>query len=158
AADAGDRDGSAIEILTVLSLAQDAGGDRAAASATLAGALTRAEPEGYVRVFADELPALEPLVRATRVPGSGRDLAGVVLAGGGSPAERVDASSRGLVDPLSDRELDVLRLLRGELSGPEIARELHVSLNTLRTHTKNIYTKLRVNNRREAVRRAAELA
>jgi LuxR family transcriptional regulator, maltose regulon positive regulatory protein len=63
----------------------------------------------------------------------------------------------GLVDPLSERELDVLRLLRTDLSGPDIARELMVSLNTMRTHTKSIYMKLGVNNRREAVTRAAEL-
>ena len=62
-----------------------------------------------------------------------------------------------LVDPLSDRELDVLWLLRSDLGGPDIARELMVSLNTMRTHTKSIYTKLGVNNRREAVRRADEL-
>jgi LuxR family maltose regulon positive regulatory protein len=58
---------------------------------------------------------------------------------------------------LSDRELDVLRLLGTDLDGPDIARELSVSLNTMRTHTKNIYTKLGVNNRRAAVRRAEEL-
>ena len=63
----------------------------------------------------------------------------------------------GLVDELSSRELDVLRLLRSDLGGPEIARQLHVSLNTLRTHTKNIYAKLGATNRREAIRRAAEL-
>jgi LuxR family maltose regulon positive regulatory protein len=62
-----------------------------------------------------------------------------------------------LVEPLSERELDVLRLLGTELSGPEIAQELNVSLNTLRTHTQNIYTKLGVNNRRAAIRRAEEL-
>jgi LuxR family maltose regulon positive regulatory protein len=62
-----------------------------------------------------------------------------------------------LVDELSSRELDVLRLLRTELSGPDIARELTVSLNTVRTHTKNIYMKLGVSSRRAAVRRAAEL-
>ena len=65
--------------------------------------------------------------------------------------------SQGLIDPLSERELDVLRLLGTELDGPDIARELIVSLNTVRTHTKNIYTKLGVTNRRAAVRRAAEL-
>jgi LuxR family maltose regulon positive regulatory protein len=62
-----------------------------------------------------------------------------------------------LIEPLSDRELDVLRLLRTDLGGPDIARELIVSLNTMRTHTKNIYAKLGVNNRRAAVRRAEEL-
>ena len=64
---------------------------------------------------------------------------------------------QGLIEPLSERELDVLRLLGTDLDGPDIARELVVSLNTVRTHTKNIYAKLGVNNRRAAVRRAAEL-
>ena len=65
--------------------------------------------------------------------------------------------SQALIEPLSERELEVLRLLGTELGGPDIARELTVSLNTVRTHTKNIYAKLGVNNRRAAVRRAAEL-
>lgn len=63
----------------------------------------------------------------------------------------------GMVEPLSDRELDVLRLLATDLGGPDIARELVLSLNTVRTHTRNIYAKLGVNNRRAAVRRATEL-
>jgi LuxR family maltose regulon positive regulatory protein len=62
-----------------------------------------------------------------------------------------------LIDPLSERELDVLRLLGTDLDGPDIARQLVVSLNTVRTHTKNIYAKLGVNNRLAAVRRAGEL-
>ncbi len=62
-----------------------------------------------------------------------------------------------MAEPLSERELDVLKLLATELDGPEMARELVVSLNTLRTHTKSIYSKLGVNNRRAAVRRAEEL-
>ena len=62
-----------------------------------------------------------------------------------------------LIEPLSKRELKVLKLLRTELSGPEIARELVVSLSTMRTHTRNIYSKLGVHNRRAAVRRAEEL-
>ena len=62
-----------------------------------------------------------------------------------------------MIDPLSERELEVLRLLRSELSGPEIAQRLIVSLNTLRSHTKSIYIKLGVNNRRAAIRRAEEL-
>jgi LuxR family maltose regulon positive regulatory protein len=67
------------------------------------------------------------------------------------------AGGQRLVEPLSERELDVLRLLSSDLDGPDIARELTVSLNTLRTHTKHIYAKLGVNNRRAAVRQAAEL-
>jgi LuxR family transcriptional regulator, maltose regulon positive regulatory protein len=62
-----------------------------------------------------------------------------------------------MMEPLSERELEVLKLLRSDLSGPEIAQQLIVSLNTLRTHTKNIFNKLGVNNRRTAVRRAEEL-
>ncbi|OUC08878.1 hypothetical protein RY27_06355 [Litorilinea aerophila] len=62
-----------------------------------------------------------------------------------------------LLDPLSDREFDVLKLLVTEMNGPEIARELVVSLNTLRTHTKNIYGKLGVNSRRAAINRAQDL-
>ena len=61
-----------------------------------------------------------------------------------------------LADPLSERELQVLRLLASELSGPQIARELFVSDNTLRTHTKHIFTKLGVTSRRAAVLRAQE--
>ena len=72
-------------------------------------------------------------------------------------AEDSAPANQALIEPLSERELDVLRLLGTDLDGPDIARELVVSLNTVRTHTKNIYAKLGVNNRRAAVRRAAEL-
>ena len=64
---------------------------------------------------------------------------------------------QGFIERLSEREADVLRLLGSDLDGPDIARKLVVSQNTVRTHTKNIYAKLGVNNRRAAVRRAQEL-
>ena len=64
--------------------------------------------------------------------------------------------SEPLADPLSHREIEVLRLLDSELSGPQIAEQLYVSLNTLRTHTKRIFTKLDVNSRAAAVRTAHE--
>jgi ATP/maltotriose-dependent transcriptional regulator MalT len=81
-----------------------------------------------------------------------------LLAGAVSGERPRTAASRGpLIEPLSEREVDVLRLLQSDLDGPEIARELTVSLNTLRSHTKSIYSKLGVNSRRAAVRRAAEL-
>ena len=70
-----------------------------------------------------------------------------------APAEQASVE----VEPLSERELDVLRLLATDLDGPEIARHLVVSLSTVRTHTQNIFNKLGVNNRRAAVRRAEEL-
>ena len=74
-----------------------------------------------------------------------------------NPGEQAARRSQGLVEPLSERELDVLRLLATDLDGPDIARQLFVSLNTMRTHTKSIYAKLGVNSRRAAVRRAEEL-
>jgi ATP/maltotriose-dependent transcriptional regulator MalT len=83
------------------------------------------------------------------VPDSGTEHGGDVTAG--------EHTCQGLIEPLSERELDVLRLLDSELGGPEIARKLHVSLSTVRTHTQHIYAKLGVNNRRAAVRRAHQL-
>jgi LuxR family maltose regulon positive regulatory protein len=67
------------------------------------------------------------------------------------------AVAQPLIEPLSERELEVLRLLESDLGGPDTARELVVSLSTVRTHTQNIYAKLGVNSRRAAIRRAAEL-
>jgi LuxR family maltose regulon positive regulatory protein len=84
------------------------------------------------------------------------DFAGQLLTAVGE-GTKVASHGQGLVEPLSDREQDVLRLLATDLSGPEIAGELVVSLNTVRTHTQRIYTKLGVGNRRLAVRRAREL-
>jgi LuxR family maltose regulon positive regulatory protein len=75
---------------------------------------------------------------------------------GGSPLP-VSPASQPLIEPLSQRELAVLRLFRTALSGPEIANELVIALSTVRTHTKRIYSKLAVTNRRAAVRRAEEL-
>jgi LuxR family maltose regulon positive regulatory protein len=156
AAEQGGRTGSIIEILVVLALAQQRRGDAAAATAAIEDALGRAAVGGHVRVFVEAGPSVAELVRAASVEGAAGPHAQRVLAAFGA-APTPPAAGTGLVDELSPRELDVLRLLRSDLSGPDIARELLVSLNTLRTHTKNIYAKLGVNNRREAVRRAAEL-
>ena len=70
------------------------------------------------------------------------------------PASPFESSSQPLIEPLSQRELEVLRLFKTELSGPEIAHELVIALSTVRTHTKSIYSKLNVNSRRAAVKRA----
>jgi LuxR family maltose regulon positive regulatory protein len=155
-AEEGGRTGRVIEILVLQALAHQALADIPAALGSLDRAVTLAEPEGYVRVFADEGPAMAALLRAVAKQGIRRDhvrrlLAAVSGPGHSSPTEQA------LIEPLSERELDVLRLLGTELDGPAIARELMVSLNTMRTHTKNIYAKLAVTNRRAAVRRAAEL-
>jgi len=157
AAEAGGRTGSVLEILVLLALAHQARGDLPAALASLSRALTLAEPEGYVRLFVDEGPPLATLLEAAAKRGGAPRYARQLQAAFGAVEERAPTPG-GLVEPLSERERDVLRLLRSELDGPEIARELVVSLNTLRTHTKNIYAKLGVSSRRAAVRRAEELA
>lgn len=156
AAQEGERTGSVIEILILQALAHHMQGDTPAALVPLEHALTLAEPEGYVRIFVDEGRPMAALLEAAVKQGIGvnyvrRLLTAFGKAEGRTPAKQV------VSEPLSERERDVLRLLGTDLSGPDIARELIVSLNTLRTHTKNIYDKLEVNNRRAAVRRAKEL-
>jgi LuxR family transcriptional regulator, maltose regulon positive regulatory protein len=94
------------------------------------------------------------LLKAAAKQGIAPNIVRRLLAAGTADRTPTD---QGLIEPLSARELDVLRLLGSDLDGPDIARELVVSLNTVRTHTKNIYAKLGVNNRRAAVRRAEEL-
>jgi len=118
--------------------------------------MTLAEPEGYVRIFIDEGPPIASLLKAAAKQGIARNYVRRLL-GAVSESEHDSPVKQVLIEPLSERELDVLRLLGSELDGPAIARELMVSLNTMRTHTKNIYAKLAVTNRRAAVRRAAEL-
>jgi LuxR family maltose regulon positive regulatory protein len=156
AAEEGQRTGSVIEILVLQALAHQARDDIPAALASLRRAVTLAEPEGYVRIFADEGPPIASLLRAAAKQGIARDYVRRLLAAV-NKAEDSTPASQGMIEPLSERELDVLRLLGTDLGGRDIARELVVSLNTVRTHTRNIYAKLGVNNRRAAVRRAREL-
>jgi LuxR family maltose regulon positive regulatory protein len=142
-------------VLVVQALAEQARGDLPAALAALRRALSLAEPQGHVRIFADEGPPMAVLLRAAAAgtaTGYARRILAALAPGADSGPVPV-----GLVDPLSARELDVLRLLGSDLDGPDIARELFVSVNTVRTHTKNIYAKLGVTNRRAAVRRGEEL-
>ena len=156
AAEEGARTGSVLEILVLQALARQARGDIPAALAALQRALTLAEPEGYVRIFVEEGPPMASLLRAAAKQGIAPSYVRRLLAAV-SNTEDSTPVSQALIEPLSERELDVLRLLGTDLGGPDIARELVVSLNTVRTHTKNIYAKLAVTNRRAAVRRAAEL-
>ncbi len=161
----GGRLGTVIELEVLRTVALQSAGDRTAALAALERAVHVAEPEGWVRVFVDSAADLRgPLLDlAQQQPRSGY-LQELVAATSGASRVPVDAGAPArqrareeLLEPLSDRELDVLRLLRSDLDGPAIARELVVSLNTVRTHTKHIYTKLGVNNRRAAVSRAHQL-
>ena len=160
AAEAGGRMGSVIEILALQALAHQGRGDIRAALAPLERALTLAEPEGYVRLFVDEGQPMVELLTRLKATGGRRQAYIRRLQAAFGKSQAVHPSSfipQPLVEPLSERERDVLRLLRTDLDGPDIARMLMVSLSTVRTHTKNIYGKLGVNNRRAAVRRAEEL-
>lgn len=156
AAERGGRGASVIEVLVLQALAHEAGRDAPAALAALHRAVTLAQPEGYIRLFADEGTPMAALLKAlSKHPDAPthvrRLLAPTTTTGSHAP------TTQELVDPLSERELDVLRLLGGDLGGPDIARQLSVSLNTLRTHTKNIYAKLGVTSRRAAVSQARAL-
>ncbi|TDN91534.1 serine/threonine-protein kinase [Microbacterium sp. BK668] len=167
AAEAGGRVGSVIEILALHALADRARGDIDGAVTALERALTLAEPEGYARLFVDEGAPMATLLDAVaardRVHAYARRLRtrfdAPIARSGRGPVLADPAGSRAtdLAEPLSEREREVLRLLATEMSGPEIARLLVVSLNTVRTHTKRIYTKLGVSNRRAAVLRAQQL-
>jgi LuxR family maltose regulon positive regulatory protein len=163
AAEAGGRQGHAVELLVLQALARAAQGDISGALAPLARGLALAEPEALVRVFVDDGPPMAALLHEAaqrRIAPNyvGRLLAALGQAEGPTRVTRPsDARRKFAIEPLSGRELEVLRLLQTELSGPEIARRLMVSSNTLYTHTKRIYGKLGVNSRREAVRRAEEI-
>jgi LuxR family maltose regulon positive regulatory protein len=156
AAEGGGRTGSVIEILVVQALARRAGNDAPGALASLERAVTLAEPEGYVRVFADEGPAMAALLRTATQRRNSSGYLRQLLAATLTPASRAPVAQP-LIEPLSERELEVLRLLQSDLDGPDMARDLTVSLATVRTHTRNVYAKLGVNSRRAAVSRAAEL-
>ena len=156
AAAEGSRTGSVIRILVLLAVTHDVHGDSAKAIARLNRALVLAEPEGYVRIFVDEGPHMASLLKVAVDQGMAsryvqRLLNACAATAGARPAKQA------LTEPLSDRELDVLRLLATDLTGPEVASQLFVSLHTVRSHTKSIYAKLGVNGRRAAVSRAYEL-
>jgi LuxR family maltose regulon positive regulatory protein len=156
AAVAGERTGSVLEILVLQALAHQMQGDIPAALVPLSRALRLAEPEGYVRTFVDEGRPMAVLLRAAAKEGIALSYVPRLLAASGK-TEDTTPVKQVVSELLSEREHEVLRLLGTYLSGPDIARELMVSLNTLRTHTKNIYDKLEVNTRQAAVRRAKEL-
>jgi LuxR family maltose regulon positive regulatory protein len=156
AAKEGGRRRRLITINLQQALVQRASGHREQALALAENALRLAVPEGYRRAVLDEGPAIADLLPRLRHIAS--DFVDHVLdeasaAGLGSVAPREQA----LIEPLSERELQVLRLLAAGLTSTEVARELYIAVGTARTHIKNIYGKLGVHSRVEAVTRAQEL-
>jgi LuxR family maltose regulon positive regulatory protein len=152
-----DWRGKIIEISVLQALALESQGQTDWALAALHRALSTAAPEGYVRTFVDEGKPLESLLSLAANRGVMTDYASKVLAAFKPLGAGGQASDHPLLEPLSRRELEVLRLLATDLSGPEIARELTIALTTLRFHTRNIYGKLDVSSRRGAVQRARDL-
>ncbi|MEM7343422.1 MAG: LuxR C-terminal-related transcriptional regulator [Chloroflexota bacterium] len=165
AAESEKRIGSQIEILILQAVAYEAREKIPAALASLTRALTLAEPEGHIHIFVNEGEVIAQLLREATHRHILPTYIDKLLAAfdNRDPHPPVDKSENlapstfPLTETLSQRELEVLRLFKTELSGPEIARELTIALSTVRTHTKNIYSKLNVNNRRAAVKRASEL-
>ncbi len=165
AAEEGGRIGSLVEILVLQALAHQMHEDIPAALPSLERALKLAEPEGYMRIFLAEGSSMAELIHEIAKRGFLPNYTAKLLSaceaerkeiGEGTLPSAAPASSS-LIEPLSQRELDILRLFKTELSGPEIAQELVIALSTVRTHTKSIYSKLNVNSRRGAVKRAIEL-
>jgi len=167
-----------LKVMVLQAVALHAHGEKDKAVQLLGEALALAEPGGFIRLFVDEGPPMAQLLLEAASREIMPDYTDKLLAAfeaeqpssageshppnwqSQSPLAVLPEGHRDgepLTEPLSQRELEVLRMFKTELSGPEIARELVIALSTVRTHTKSIYSKLNVNNRRAAVKRAAEL-
>jgi LuxR family transcriptional regulator, maltose regulon positive regulatory protein len=152
-----DNPGWEIQALLLKASAEDALGDIGASSRALERALELAEPDGLLLPFLLH-PTRDLLERHSRLRSTHASLISEILnllAGHAPRARRSDAQPP--QEPLSDSELRVLRYLPTNLRGPEIAAELFVSQNTIRTHLRNAYAKLGVHRRADAVKRAREL-
>ena len=151
-----NRRGRMIKLLTLQAIVFQAGGRQAEAIESFERAISLASPEGYVRTVIDCGQPVKKLLKMAlqREYSYAQELWSAL----DSPSESESPHpTAGLVEPLSEREMQVLCLLATELSGPEIAQELVIALSTLRSHTQQIYRKLGVNNRRSALRVADEL-
>lgn len=159
------REGRVLEVQMLQALADQATGKEKQAVVEITDVLARAEPEGYVRLFVDEgAPMAKLLYRAAAgLTGTVGDYAKRLLAvyfqeEAGQPMLRVKQSQiEGMIKPLSKRELEVLRLVATGKTNQEIAVELVIAFGTVKRHMINIYTKLDVKNRTEAVAKAREL-
>jgi ATP/maltotriose-dependent transcriptional regulator MalT len=149
--------------LALESLVHEATGEKDRALVPLKNAVIHAAQGGFVRIFVDEGPPIARLLYEAVTRGIVPDYARRLLAAfpvaepeRADPAE-TQALNSGLVEPLSERELEVLELIAKGLTNPEIASRLFLTLNTVKTHARNIYGKLGVHNRTQAVARSQEL-
>jgi LuxR family maltose regulon positive regulatory protein len=157
-AERGHRVGSMIEILVVQALAFAAQADLRRALEPLSRAMQLAEPEGYVRTFYDDADTMRTLLRHRVTGGSSTAYAQRLLSGlDAAPASPVRTTANALAEPLTPRETEILRLIAAGLRNEEIADHLFIGLSTVKRHIANLYGKLQVTHRTEAVARANEL-
>jgi len=164
-AEAAGRMGVVIEALALRALAQQATGEGDSALEALGHALEMAEPEGYVRVFVDAGQPMAELLQDALARGLAVDYAKKLLDAFQPPGPRQPhpdftrppAQQAALIEPLTDREIEVLQCLAEGLSNAEIAQRLFISLPTVKSHTRNIYGKLDVHDRKAAVAQARAL-
>jgi LuxR family maltose regulon positive regulatory protein len=151
------RTEAAIKILVLQTMALQAQGDVDQAISALEHLLSLAEPEGYVRTFLDEGEPMARLLRRAISEGVAPGYAARLLGVFNEEAASVSSAMDKLVEPLTDREMDVLRLIVAGLSNPEIAEELVIAVSTVKSHVNHIYGKLDVENRIQAADRARTL-
>jgi LuxR family maltose regulon positive regulatory protein len=166
-AEAQKRTGSVLEILILQALIFRAQGNQPQALAALERALTLAEPEGYLRTFVDEGETLRSLISDYRMTITDRThpLLGYldkILTAFSRPADVIPPSTitgrdAEIIEPLTDRELEILRLIAEGHSNAVIGQRLYLALSTVKGHNLRIFDKLQVQNRTEAVVRAREL-
>jgi len=147
-----------IETLAMQALLAQAPDDPEAAQATLTQALRLAQAGGFIRVFVDAGPEMARLLSQLKVDDDLRDYVGQIRSAFPALQQTQRALRQGeLLDPLTDRELQILELLKERLSNNEIAAQLVISSGTVKGHTIKIYQKLDVNGRRQAVDKAVDL-
>jgi LuxR family maltose regulon positive regulatory protein len=154
------RQGRLIEVLLISALALDKNGETKKAHQSLSESLALAEPEGYIRIFVDEGPPLAHLLYEALKREISPSYVQRLLAAFPDQEQQVDLAWRdqsGLLEPLSEREIEVLELMAEGLTYQEIAEELFISPHTVKTHSRNIYAKLDVGNRTLAVGKARTL-
>jgi LuxR family maltose regulon positive regulatory protein len=147
-----------IRILVLQARALQVDEKRDLAVSKLERALSLAEPEGYVRTFVDEGEPMARLLRQALSEGIAPNYAARLLAAFGEEAELTSPAMESLIEPLTEREMDVLRLIVAGLSNPEIAEELFIAVSTVKSHINHIYGKLGVESRTQAVIKVQELA
>ena len=157
AAENGGRMGRAAEILILQASAYALQHETSAWQATLSRALTLARPQSMVQLFIDEGLPVQQLLLKLKPENPGQKAFCRKLLAAFDLATSEPVKSQPLVDPLSERELEILTHVARGLKNKEIAAELFVSVNTIHYHTKNIYSKLGVNSRTKAIAKAKSL-